>query len=258
MWLRPDLKMRGKAAFYRNYWPAVAAAFIIAISEGLLERIGSSRGRSGSRRYFSGYSGHSYYTHDERGLVNGLFAAVFTVAVLIMVLIFIILKIFIGNLLIVGGKRFFMENREYNSRVSAVMYGFKSGNYGNIVLTMFLKDLFIALWTLLFVIPGIIKSYEYRMVPYVLSENPGIDRRRAFEISKQMMYGQKMDTFIMDLSFIGWGVLSVITCGLFGVFFTAPYVEASFAELYAVFRVHAFHTGALTTNELPGFGGAYY
>lgn len=255
MWSRPDLKMRGKAAFYRNYWPAVAVALIISIAEGLFGNNGNSARTAMNRDY---NSGHSYYTHGQQGLMSGLFAAVFTVTLLIIGIIIIILKIFIGNMLIVGGKRFFMENREYNSRVSTVFYGFKSGNYGNVVLTMFLKDLFIVLWSLLLVIPGIIKSYEYRMIPYILSENPGIDRRRAFEISRQMMDGQKMDTFIMDLSFIGWSILTAITCGLLGVFFTAPYIEASFAELYAVFRVHAFHTGALTTNELPGFGGSYY
>ena len=75
---------------------------------------------------------------------------------------------------------------------------------------MFLKGLFQGLWSLLFVIPGIIKSYEYRMIPYILSENPNISRKRAFEISKQMMKGNKWDTFVLDLSFIGWQILSGI------------------------------------------------
>lgn len=254
MWSRPDLKMRGKGAFYRNYWPAVLAGLIMSIATGLTG--GNSARRVLDDNHRSG--DYSYYSHGHTGLVSGLFAAVFTLAIAVIAMIMIVLKIFIGNLLLVGGKRFFMENREYNSRVSSVLYGFKNGNYGNIVLTMFLRDLYTFLWTLLFVIPGIVKSYEYRMIPYILSENPGMDRRRAFEISRQMMTGQKMDTFIMDLSFIGWSLLSAITCGLFGVFYTQPYFEASFAELYAVFRVHAFHTGSLTTNELPGFGGVYH
>ena len=64
--------------------------------------------------------------------------------------------------------------------------GFKSGHYGNIVLTIFLRDLFISLWTLLLVIPGIVKIYEYLMVPYILAENPAMDRKSAFAISKRM------------------------------------------------------------------------
>lgn len=253
MWSRPDLKLRGKEAFYKNYWAAVAVGFILQIATGLLG------GQSRVRKSITSYHRDDYYSsHNSYGLVSGLFLAVFTLTIAVVALLIAVLKIFVGNLLVVGGKRFYMENREFNSRVSTVFYCFKSGKYGNIVLTMFLKDLFIGLWSLLFIVPGIIKSYEYRMIPYLLSENPGMDRRRAFEISKYMMDGQKMDTFIMDLSFIGWGLLSGITCGLFGVFYTRPYIEASFAELYAVFRVHAFHTGALTTNELPGFGSSYY
>ena len=80
----------------------------------------------------------------------------------------------------------------------------------NVVLVMFLKNLFTSLWTLLFVIPGIVKHYEYLMIPYILAENPGMDRKEAFQISKRMMDGQKMETFILDLSFIGWILLSAI------------------------------------------------
>ena len=255
MWSRPDLKMRGKSAFYRNYWPAVLAGLILSIATGLTGGNSARRVITDNNR---GSDYPNYYSHGHQSLVTGLFALAFTLTMLVIALIIVILKVFVGNLLLVGGKRFFMENREYNSRVSSVLYGFKNGFYGNIVLTMFLRDLYTFLWSLLFIIPGIVKAYEYRMIPYILSENPGMDRRRAFEISRQMMNGQKMDTFMMDLSFIGWSLLSAITCGLFGVFYTQPYIEASFAELYAVFRVHAFHTGSLTTSELPGFGGAYY
>ena len=65
----------------------------------------------------------------------------------------------------------------------------------NIVEIMFLKSLYTFLWTLLLIVPGIIKSYEYRMVPYILSENPAIDSKRAFELSKRMMDGQKIMHF---------------------------------------------------------------
>ncbi len=93
----------------------------------------------------------------------------------------------------------------------------------NVVLVMFLKNLFTSLWTLLFVIPGIVKHYEYLMIPYILAENPGMDRKEAFQISKRMMDGQKMETFILDLSFIGWILLSAITCGIVGIFYVNPY-----------------------------------
>ena len=85
-----------------------------------------------------------------------------------------------------------------------ILDGFRSGHYGNIVLTMFLRDLYIVLWTLLFIVPGIVKSYEYMMVPYILAENPGMDQKEVFQISREMMNGQKWNAFVLDLSFIGW------------------------------------------------------
>ena len=73
---------------------------------------------------------------------------------------------------------------------------------------MFLRDLFTALWSLLLVVPGIVKHYEYLMVPYIIAENPAMDYKEAFQISKQMMDGEKMEAFIMDLSFLGWYLLT--------------------------------------------------
>ena len=72
---------------------------------------------------------------------------------------------------------------------------FGSGSYLKIVGTMFLRGLYIFLWSLLLFIPGIIKSYEYRMVPYLLAECPEMGNSEAFRISKEMMYGQKMEAF---------------------------------------------------------------
>ena len=95
---------------------------------------------------------------------------------------------------------------------------------------------FLLLWTLLLIVPGIVKSYEYRMVPYILAEQPDISSSDAFAISKEMMQGQKFEAFILDLSFIGWWLGSAITCGLLGIFWTAPYQAATNAELYGNLR----------------------
>ena len=97
---------------------------------------------------------------------------------------------------------------------------------------MFFRDLFTFLWTLLFIIPGIIKSYEYKMVPYLLAEYPDMDRKEVFARSRDMMYGQKWNTFVLDLSFIPWNILSTITFGLVGLFYVSPYQDATYAELY--------------------------
>ena len=151
--------------------------------------------------------------------------------------------IFVGNVLRIGADRFFVLNRTEAVGAGTIFDGFRSGHYGNIVLTMFLVDLYTMLWTMLFIVPGIIKSFEYMMVPYILSENPGMNQREAFAISKRMMDGEKMNAFVLELSFIGWYLLAGITCGLAGIFYVQPYYEATIAELYAYNQGKAFHEG---------------
>ena len=100
---------------------------------------------------------------------------------------------------------------------------------------MFLTNLFIGLWTLLFIIPGIIKSYSYRMVPYILSETPKLDYKEALNISKRMTDGEKFKMWILDLSFMGWYVLGALALFV-GVLFVNPYVEATWAQFYLTMR----------------------
>ena len=114
---------------------------------------------------------------------------------------------------------------------------------------MFLRDVYLFLWTLLLIIPGIIKGYAYRMVPYILADNPNIGAARAIELSDQMTKGEKLDIFVLDLSFLGWILLGSLACGI-GVLFVNPYVEATNAELYAALKDKAYRNGLCTPAEL--------
>ncbi len=239
-WTRERLKTNGKIAFKKNYWACVAVAVIMGIITGLS---GVNGGRSGSGASQSSYYGDEgiFSFHSGWGVsVAGLAVAM---AVVIAALVIWALKVFVGNLLEVGGKRFFVLNKTENPGVGTMFDTFRSGHYVNVVLIMFLKNLFTSLWTLLLVIPGIVKHYEYLMIPYILAENPGMDRKEAFQISKRMMDGQKMETFLLDLSFIGWIFLSVISCGMVGIFYVGPYREATYAELYAFNKAKAYEEG---------------
>ncbi len=91
--------------------------------------------------------------------------------------------------------------------------------------------LMIALWTLLFVIPGIVATYRYAMAPYIMAENPDIGIMEAIEESKQMMNGHKMDLFWLHLSFLGWAFLCVFTLGI-GALWLNPYMNVTEAEFY--------------------------
>ena len=161
----------------------------------------------------------------------------------VVILIVLVAKVFVGNLLKMGGYRFFILNQTAQPGIGTLLDGFRSGHYVNIVLTMFLRDLFTTLWSLLLVVPGIVKHYEYLMVPYIIAENPAMDYKEAFQISKQMMDGEKMEAFIMDLSFLGWYLLSAVTCGLLAIFYVNPYVQASFAEMYTFNKQKAYQDG---------------
>lgn len=231
MWNRAELKMRGNMAFKKNYVSAVVVALLMGI-------FGTVSGESSARRVSENsdiYSGNLFNV----GMITGLLAGIATVVILIV----LVAKVFVGNLLKMGGYRFFILNQTAQPGIGTLLDGFRSGHYVNIVLTMFLRDLFIALWSLLLVVPGIVKHYEYLMVPYIIAENPAMDYKEAFQISKQMMDGEKMEAFIMDLSFLGWYLLSAVTCGLLAIFYVNPYVQASFAEMYTFNKQKAYQEG---------------
>lgn len=231
MWNRAELKMRGNMAFKKNYVSAVVVALLMGI-------FGTVSGESSARRVSENsdiYSGNLFNV----GMITGLLAGIATVVILIV----LVAKVFVGNLLKMGGYRFFILNQTAQPGIGTLLDGFRSGHYVNIVLTMFLRDLFTALWSLLLVVPGIVKHYEYLMVPYIIAENPAMDYKEAFQISKQMMDGEKMETFIMDLSFLGWYLLSAVTCGLLAIFYVNPYVQASFAEMYTFNKQKAYQEG---------------
>lgn len=218
-------------AFKKNYVSAVVVALLMGI-------FGTVSGESSARRVSENsdiYSGNLFHV----GMITGLLAGIATVVILIV----LVAKVFVGNLLKMGGYRFFILNQTAQPGIGTLLDGFRSGHYVNIVLTMFLRDLFTALWSLLLVVPGIVKHYEYLMVPYIIAENPAMDYKEAFQISKQMMDGEKMEAFIMDLSFLGWYLLSAVTCGLLAIFYVNPYVQASFAEMYTFNKQKAYQQG---------------
>ena len=144
--------------------------------------------------------------------------------------------ILVGNILSIGSANFFLKGRQGDTNLGNLFSGFKE-NYGRNVLTMLCVSLFTFLWSLLFIIPGIIKAYEYSMIPYILSENPEISRKEAFERSRQMTKGYKGELFVLDLSFILWHLLCLVTCGL-GEIFLAPYITATKAEAYEFLKAN--------------------
>jgi uncharacterized membrane protein len=131
----------------------------------------------------------------------------------------------------------FLENirHEENGMDIGIMFdGFK--DYIRILLTSLLMNIYIVLWSLLLVVPGIIKAYSYSMTYYILKDDPDLKYNSAIEKSMRMMEGHKMDLFLLDLSMIGWLFLSIITFGI-GFLFLAPYNETAHAHFYEDLKV---------------------
>ena len=167
----------------------------------------------------------------------GIFALVVGGILLFIVLFIVIAAIhaFLFNPLEAGTARFFVRNLNDKAEIRELAYCYDHG-YLNVVKTVFLRDLYIVLWGLLLIIPGIIKSYEYRMVNYILAENPEMNTKEVFAMSRDMMRGNKWRAFVLDLSFLGWHLLSLITIGLAGIFYVFPYRNMTNAALYEFLR----------------------
>ena len=155
------------------------------------------------------------------GLV--VFLVIFTMTMVLSAFVFMPLQ--------VGCYRYFVRARDEEGKIEDVVCAFKE-NYKNIVWIMFVRSMKILGWTCLLIIPGIIKSYEYSMIPYLLAENPDMTSEEAFETTRRMTDGNKWDMFVLGLSFIGWVILGLLTCGLGLIFYVNPYVQITMAELY--------------------------
>lgn len=254
MFDRPAFKATGKANFLKNYWPVMLVSLLLAIATGtgVNDSITYSF-RDHASRYGYGH-GYDYFHYLLTLPVVRIILAIGAVAAVIGFLFGIAIKIVAINPYQVGSCRFFMENRRENAKFSVVGTGF-SKNFGNVVLTQFLKDLYRFLWTLLFIIPGIVKAYAYFCVPYILAENPDLDHSRVIALSQEMTMGYKGNLFVVDLSFILWELLNGLTFGILGLFYLNPYIYGTRAEVYAFLRQNALEKGITTTVELAGFGG---
>ena len=276
MWDRKELKQRGKAAFKANYWKCVLVALLltlfavgtstsasrsvnttlnennypISVSDqgtevtvngqtfenigDAITAIGTAEGADAQAVAGLAEAVNAIQSSPEAQKAVGILLAALGGLILVIVIVGVILRLLVFNPLEAGCRGFFTRNSDAPAEVSEIKAGFHP--YGRTVGAMFLRDLFTCLWSLLFVIPGIIKHYSYRMVPYILADDPTIGGKDAITLSRQMMNGHKWNTFVLDLSFIGWELLSALTVGLLGLFYVKPYEAATGAELYKVLK----------------------
>ncbi|NLW92427.1 MAG: DUF975 family protein [Syntrophomonadaceae bacterium] len=241
MWTRQDIKSKAWENLRSSYWKAFLVSLVIAIVGGNGGSGFNFNTGSSSSSGFPGGGGGDAFSPE--------LIAVIIVAVCIGMLIFLAFRIFIGYPLEVGGRKYFIEAEQFRYDMNHLGYIFNKAYYLDVIKSMLWRAFINFLWYLLLIIPGIIATYAYRMVPYILAENPNIGYKRALELSAQMTKGHKWGIFVLDLSFIGWMILGILAL-LIGVLFVFPYINATNAELYLILRQQALDNSLCIQEEL--------
>ena len=125
-------------------------------------------------------------------------------------------------------------------------------NFGRRLGGYYWMGLFIYLWSLLFMIPGIVKGIAYSMTPYILADCPNVRAKDALKLSMRMTQGYKADIFVTLLSFLGWLILSAFTFGILEIVYVGPYMNTTMAGVYEELKNNALENGTISQDELNG------
>lgn len=152
------------------------------------------------------------------------------------VLTFLLLYVFVSTIINVGKSRYFLEHYSYqDTSVNKLLFVYYTKNIFNVGEVMLIKMVKSFLWYFT-IIGGLIKHYEYSMIPYLLAENPTIKAQDAFNISKKMTNGHKKELFLLDLNFLPWYIIGPLTFGITNIFYFRPYKEMLKASIYLEYR----------------------
>ena len=248
---RQEIKAIGKEQFKLNYWNCVLAALLVTAVMGVLTWMSNgqeiARVVSTGQDAFRVVSGQqdTFYMMDSQPVQSTVSVRSNAGGLLTLLL---------GGPITVGLNYFFVKNvrgeRDELSVTTPFTEAFK--NFPRKLGGSLWMGLFVFLWGLLFLIPGIIKGISYAMTQYILADCPNVKAKDALKLSMRMMDGHKWEYFVLGLSFIGWGLLSLLTLGLLGALYTDPYMRSSIAQYYLEVRDQALRTGAITQGQLDG------
>lgn len=171
-----------------------------------------------------------FFSGGGSAVLAGIVASIFTVA-LVTALISLVIRLVLGSVISLGYAKFNLRlvDRAEETKLGDLFSYF--GYWVNALCAELLRSLYVFLWSLLFVIPGIVATYSYSMTSYILAEHPELSAREALACSKDMMRGHRWSLFCLQLSFIGWEILSAFTFGI-GTLFLTPYRNTAVAAFY--------------------------
>ena len=229
MWSIRDIRKKGKSAFKRNYWRSVVVAALMFLLTSV--SLALIRMRSKSILQNVGFEPLHEMTPNEILIIAGIVIVGYMSIIVFAVLV----KIICFNALEAGGCLFFRNNvDEGTAKLTLIREGF--ADYAHVFDTLFLRDVFWVFWLCLGFFPGLVKSYSYKMVPYIVKEYPDLSEIEVITLSRRMMDGNKWRAFLLDLTFLGWLFAGIITYGIIGVLWTLPYYENTMAALYLELR----------------------
>lgn len=247
MWTNSMLKQNAWRTLKPYYWTAFGVCIVASLLGG-----NSGGGMSFPTGAGSGISdGSEYESTMSSAEMMGFFIG-FLVAFVFIMAFAMAIYAFLGGVVRAGECKFFRMARTGDVNFGYLFDNFQGGRYMKTVKVMFNTYIKIFLWSLLFLIPGYIKTYEYFLVSYLIGENADLSKERVQEISRQTMNGEKWKLFVLQFSFIGWMILGAMLCGI-GVLFVMPYYEATMAEFYACMRAKMLSLGITTEEELSGY-----
>ena len=217
-----ELRQKAWNSLKGKYWAALGVLIVM----GIISSIGN---------VFTSFSQNlsevlGLVDPSEMDSVMATGAVVLNGAVVISAIIGLLISMLVEGGVAVGLSNYFIKNTDSKPTFKDAFSGFKL-KYGRNIGTLLLVGIKTVLWSILFIIPGIIKSFEYAIIPYILADDAEISSKDAFKKAKQMMKGNKWRLFKLNFSFIGWFLLCVLTLGI-GTFFLIPYVDAANAEFY--------------------------
>ena len=212
-----ELRLQARNSLKGNYWYAVLAAFIAAIFGALMANGGSFSLNIEERAT-------ELFGNLPTIVKTYLIIAASTAGAINFV------AFILGGVVQLGYAQYLLkqQDREVNS-VKDLFSQFD--RFGQGFLQAFLRGLYTFLWTLLFIIPGIVKSFAYAMTPFLMAEDPNLTAKEAIKLSQEKMMGHKGELFCLGLSFIGWSLLAALTGGI-GYIFLNPYMNAAYAAFY--------------------------
>lgn len=231
MKLAQDFRRRAREALKGHWFIAVIAGFIASLLGGLTG--------TGSGTFSTSSSSSTGDTVDPDFGITGNFdidPEILSIILVVIGVISVIVVVFsfvymiIGGAVSIGYASFNLDLiDEKDARVGSLFDHFDE--WKKAFVARILQSIYIALWSLLFIIPGIMASFSYVMVSYVMAENPELSAREALKESRRIMKGNRWRFFCMTFSFIGWNLLVVLTLGIASLW-VVPYEQAAIAAFY--------------------------